>query len=244
MRLVARDYRTLEHVFAARYLTNKQIAALEYKPSTYSWCKERLAWMTENKFLGARKGLESQPYIYYLRLRGKRYVATLGGHSKDEIDKIAGVDGGLEPPMDHDLQVSSLYVRALLECRENGWQLHWRNARMLELKKLGVQPDAYLSVTTPVKTYEAFIEYTKVIPGAPELARKLAGYQRLYNGLKRGIPILWLADSQNGLQRLAEGVRKYLYNDYVMLGRYEDAHHYLTAFIWRWGSETVGFIAP
>jgi hypothetical protein len=141
--------------------------------------------------------------------------------------------------MNHDLALSDLYVKAVLECREHGWDLTWKNSRMLELKKLGVEPDAYLKVESPHGSREAFIEYTAVLPTRTELDKRLEAYQRLYERTGRTIPILWFATTASKLNWLRSSAGSCGCAAFGLV-----AEKYLSSSIWWWGSEQVRFIQP
>jgi len=200
-------------------------------------------------YVKKRKVHINEPDIYFLGLRGKRYIASLGGCSQQEVERIAGVSGGVaEAPvlmMGHDLTLSSLYVDAVLGCRRNGWELHWENSRMLEIGSLGVQPDAYLRVAGKGVSQQAFLELTAVPPTKAEMRDKLDGYRPLLEQMG-GCPILWLTTSRHKLEYLKREVAEWLYHDYVLLGLVEERSGFLTKPMWHWseGEELVRFIRP
>lgn len=241
--LTERDYQAVRHVYFARYLTNRQVCRLLYTPTTFSYCKQRIRYLYD---LGWLKKRATQPHemdIYYLGLKGRRWLEAQGSADASQVAGVRG-EGGLM--MSHDLTLSTLYVNAVLEARQFGWTLVWKSGRTLELEKLGVQPDAYVRVQGPKGVKEAYIEFTGVLPTADELAKRLWAYGSLYERLKKGIPLLWLTTSRSKLERLKRGLAGYTYQDYVLLGLIEDASAFLTKTMWWWckSTEMIGWIKP
>ena len=238
LHLIRRDCEALQALFAARYLTNRMICRLLYRPTTFSWCKQRLRYLFDAGYVRKRRVQVNEPDIYYLGLGGRRYIASLGEYARPEVDRIAGVSGvGAETPalmMGHDLTVSQLYVDAVLQCRQQGWALEWENARMLELRRFGVQPDAYLRVTGERIDKRAFIEFTAVMPTREEMRGKLNGYAALEEAMN-GVTILWFTTSKSKLEQLYQQVAEWEYADYVLLGLIEEEGEYLTQAMWKWG---------
>ena len=86
-----KDGLTLQAVFFARYITNQQICRLLYSPTTFSWCKQRLRYLYDQRYLAKRDRLPNQSDIYDLDRRGRNYIArTVEGYSQEQVDKIAG----------------------------------------------------------------------------------------------------------------------------------------------------------
>ena len=249
LHLIRRDCEALQALFAARYLTNRMICRLLYRPTTFSWCKQRLRYLFDAGYVCKRRVQVNEPDIYYLGLRGRRYIASLGEYARPEVDRIAGVSGaGAETPalmMGHDLALSQLYVNAALECRQRGWSLEWENTRMIELRRLGVQPDAYLRVTGERVDKRAFIEFTAVMPTREEMRGKLNGYAALEEAMN-GVTILWFTTSKGKLEQLYQQVAEWEYADYVLLGLIEEEGEYLTQAMWKWGGsgKLVRFVTP
>ncbi|MBC7255924.1 MAG: replication-relaxation family protein [Chloroflexi bacterium] len=246
VQITDRDLAIVEAVFRARYLTNRQIARLFFSEGAFSSCKKRIRYLFDKGYLKKRPAFPNEPDIYYLGLKGKRYIASLGEYTKEAIDRIAGVSGGeAEEPflmMRHELSLSQLYVNATLECRRHGWQLYWENSRMLELRRLGVQPDAFLRVGERA----AFLEFTAALPTREEMARKMAGYERLLEEVEGRAVVLWLTTSGAKMGQLWQGISKSLYPDYFLLGLIEEAGEFLTRPIWRWcrAEGKVAFLTP
>ena len=246
--LTRRDLGTIEAVFCARYLTNQMVQRLFYTPTTGSTCRQRLRYLFDAGYLRKRRAYPNEPDIYFLGLRGRRYIASLGEYSREEADRIAGVAGEGRAPMlmmEHELTLSTLYVNAVLECRKYGWELDWQNARMLERERLGVQPDAYIHLAGPTRTQAAFLEYTAVLPSRRELEGKLRRYVA-FRETHRTVMVLWLTTSRHHLKRLAAAVREDLYRDWFLLGMIDQAGDYLTDPIW-WHVERgsgVRFVTP
>ena len=251
VRLTQRDFGIVEAVFCARYMTNQLVAQLLFTPTTFSACKERLRRLFDLRYLNKRKAYVNEPDIYYLGLRGKRYIVALGEYSKEQVDRIAGVSGGRAAApflmMRHELTIAKLYVNARQECEKRGWSLRWRNTRMLELQKLAVQPDAWLEVSHGESCRLAYLEFTAVMPDQKELLAKVRAYQALWDKTGDPTPLLWLTTSRNKANHLREAAEQCDYRDYFLVGLLEDAGEFLTKPIWRWSEapgEMVQWIKP
>jgi len=250
IRLTELDFEMVEAVLDARYLTNQMMVRLFFKPTTFSWCKQRMRYLFDLRYLNKRRAYMNEPDIYFLGLKGKHYIVSLGGYTKEQVDKVAGVSGGrAKAPilmMNHELTVSKLYTNARLECREYGWDMRWKNTRMLELERLGVEPDAWIEVTNEDKHRQAFIEFTAAMPTKRELAGKIERYEGYWERTGQPIPVLWLTTSRSKANRLWEGVLQSIYEDYFLVGLIEDAGHFLTRSIWRWSEseEKVRWVSP
>ena len=251
IRFTQRDGLTVQAIFRARYLTNVHVRDLFYKPTTYSWCKQRLRYLYDKGYVTYRQASMSEPYVYYLALKGKRYVAS---HCTDwtyeQIAKIAGVRAKSEMVSDlmirHDLVLSDLYVAAQGQCWEHGWDLAWENARMLELRRLGVQPDAYLRIEKGERVLrKAFVEFTSAMPVYKEMKSKLAKYEPAIDKVPDAV-VLWLTTSQAKMEKLYRWTKDYRYREWIVFGLMEDQGHFLDEQVWiRHGSERrVGLIAP
>ena len=246
IRITARDLAIVESTFRARYLTNQQIAQLLFSPGAFSSCKKRVRYLFDRGYLRKRATYVNEPDIYFLGLAGKRHIVRLGEYPSPIVDRIAGVRGGEGEGhylmMRHELTLSQLYVNAALDCRQRGWTLHWENARMLELRKLGVQPDAYLRVGER----GAFLEFTGVVPTGVELGGKVEGYTTLLEALEGRALVLWLTTSKAKLGQLWRGISQGPYPDYFLLGLIDEATQFLTRPMWRWSEaeHPVAFIAP
>jgi hypothetical protein len=231
-------------------MTNQMIGQLFYKPTTFSTCKQRVRYLYDLKYLDKRMAFVNEPDVYYLGLRGKRYIVSLGEYSKEEVDRIAGVSGGeAEAPilmMEHELTLSRLYVSARLECAQHGWDLLWRNARMLELLKLGVQPDAWLQVSRGERSEQAYLEFTAVMPDKRDLAWKIERYRAHWEASDPPVPVLWLTTSRRKLNQLREAVAKSAYKDCFLFGLIDEAGPFLTGAMWQWSEseEMVQWIKP
>ena len=257
IRLTERDFKIVEAVFEARYMTNKMIARLFFKPTTFSWCKQRIRYLFDLGYLKKRKAYINEPDIYFLGLKGRRYIASLGEYPQEMVDKIAGVSGGSAAApflmMRHDLTLSSLYVNARLETRRYGFSMRWKNARMLELMKLGLQPDAFIAVGKGDKERAAFIEFTAVVPTKREMRRKIIGYEQYLESERcrqdlgvESVAVLWLTDSPSKVSRLAEAIWQSVYRDYFLIGLIDEATNFITSPIWKWSEsdEKVSWISP
>ena len=238
IRLTERDLRTVEAVFEARYMTNQLIARLFYKPTTFSSCKQRVRYLFDLGYLKKRKAQVNQPDVYYLGLEGKRHIVSLGQYTREEVNRIAGVggEGAVAPTLmlKHELTLSRLYVNARLECRGYGWDMHWKNTRLLEMERLGIEPDASTEVVNGQRSKQAFIEFTAAMPSAKELSQKVAGYEGYWERTENPTAVLWLTTSRNKINRLRETVSRSVYKDYYLLALIEDAARFLTGRIWWW----------
>ena len=116
---------------------------------------------------------------------------------------------------------------------------------MLELRGLGVQPDAYLRVTGERVDKRAFIEFTGVMPTREEMRGKLDGYAALEEAMD-GVTILWFTTSKGKLEQLYQQVVEWEYADYVLLGLIEEEGEYLTQAMWKWSGsgKLVQFVTP
>jgi hypothetical protein len=243
-----KDRLIVEAVFEARYLTNLMVQRLFFTPTTYSWCKTRLRYLYDRGYLKKRLAYQTEPDIYYLGLKGKRYIIKQAGLDKDFVDKVAGIPGAGEVTglqIRHDLTLSRLYVNARLECREHGWEMGWSNARVLELEKLGVQPDARITVSRGEKIKQAFIEFTNEPPKEAEMEGKLRGYEQYFDNVMPTV-VLWFTTSQNKANQIIKATQGYPYRSYVLVGLVEDASQFISRPIWRWSeAETkVQWIKP
>ena len=79
------------------------------------------------------------------------------------------------------LTLSALYTNATIEASDQGIHLTWRNGRMLELKKLGFQPDAFL-IATGARVVAGFVEFTSAFPDAKDLQAKIKAYEQYVQG--------------------------------------------------------------
>jgi len=246
IRPTGRDYAIVQAVFEARYLTNRQVCQLLFTPTTFSWCKQRLRYLYDLGYLRKRVAFPNEPDIYYLGLRGRRYIASTDtGYSAAEIDLIAGVSGGsAKAPvlmMNHELSLSSLYVNARLEAQRLGLEMRWKNARMLELLRLPMQPDGFIQVSRGEEKQAAFLEFTSVLPAEAELKAKVLAYEQYLEsrlcrqdlGVDR-VAVLWLTTSASKCERILKALAKSSYRDWFLVGLFEDAQNFITGNIWRW----------
>jgi hypothetical protein len=243
--LPQRQRASLEHIFLARYMTNDMIVDLVYKPTTFSWCKADLRNLFDWGYLKKRTVPLNHKDIYFLGLKGRHYIASLGEYARPAVDKVAGVPGGVEPPMDHDLTIARIYTAAVRQCRRYGYQLRWMNTRMLELARLGVQPDGYMRVIGERGAQEAFVEFTDAVPRFSELTDRLRAYRALWEH-DRPIPILWFTATRSKLEQLKRLVHPYIYRDYIALACIEDVDCFVTGEVW-WDCERrqrVRWITP
>jgi hypothetical protein len=239
LRLTPRDLEAVVAVFESRYLTNREIGRLLFAQEQSSLCRQRLRFLFDLGYLRKRAAGPNDPDIYYLGLQGRKYIAALGIWSRVQVDAIAGVSGEeTDAPqlmMEHELTLAHLYVNARLECRRHGWELAWKNTRMLELDKLGIEPDAWLDVACGSRHHEAFLEFTAAMPVASELSGKLSRYQAYWERTQHRAAVLWLTTTGAKANRLLEGIRASEYRDCFLVGLIEDAGSFLTRRMWRWG---------
>jgi hypothetical protein len=234
-----RDSETVQAVYRARYLTNRHIMWLLYSETTYSLCKQRVRYLFDKGYLAKRRTHQNARDVYFLGVKGRHYIEKALELPREYVAKVSGVGGRGDNPnlhLAHDLELSGIFVDLTIECRQHGWELYWENARQLELRRLGVQPDAYFRVGER----KAFIEYTAVMPSREEMERKLSGYESLLESLG-GAFVLWLTDSRSKLTQLKTWLRHFLYKDYVLLGLIGDKPR-LTGKVWQW-SEREGKVA-
>jgi hypothetical protein len=151
------------------------------------------------------------------------------------------------------LTLSWLYVNARLECRRHGWSMIWKNTRMLELMKLGIEPDAFLAVIQGDKKRAAFVEYTGVLPTASEMERKVAGYDAFLQARQcqhhlgvESITIMWLTTSCAKAAKLGHYLKRSSYPDYFLIGSIDESDQFLTSAIWQWTESTrrISWVKP
>jgi hypothetical protein len=248
IRLTARDLQAVVAVFEARYLTNRQIGRLLFGREDSSHARQRLRYLFDLDYVRKREAGPNEPDIYYLGLKGRRYVAAQGLCDRETADRVAGVAGDdVATPalmMSHELTLSGLYVSARLQCQRLGWGLHWRNARWLELERLGMQPDGWLAVYTgadpETPPRQAYLEFTAAMPTGPELRGKLARYRAYWERTRVPAAVLWFTTSRRKADALLEAIHQDPYRDCYLVGLIEDSAAFLTAPIWRWGDREPG----
>ncbi len=235
--LTERDKQVIEAVYEARYLTRSQIQQLFFGSATRA--KTRLRILYNNGWLRKREVGQNREDVYFLGVKGRHLIEERLKLQRDYVAKVSGVPGtgATLLYLDHELAISALYVALRLETRLHNWTLTWRNARQLELGKLGVQPDAYFQVKGQ-GTKEAFIEFTAVLPKPTEMKRKLEGYAEVWKK-RRPIPVLWLTTSKAKLSSLKRQA-----GEGILLGLYEDKGQLLTGKIWHYQGQQVAFLRP
>jgi phosphotransferase system HPr-like phosphotransfer protein len=146
--------------------------------------------------------------------------------------------------MNHELKLANLYVNASLECRKYGWQMEWRNTRMLELLSLGVQPDACIRVSKGDSEMEAMIEFTDALTDVPEIRRKVTAYEALLRA--RPVVTMWFTTSLSKAKTIRRLCNDSPYKDWFLIGEMEDRAEFLTSAMWLWSQPTdrVQFIKP
>lgn len=246
VRITARDLEVVQAVFEARYMTNRQIGTLFFSGADSSHGRQRLRYLFDLDYLRKRAAGPNEPDIYYLGLKGRRYLATLGSWSRAAVDRIAGVSGEeVATPalmMRHELTLSRLYVNARIECAAYGWQLQWKNTRMLEMEKLGIEPDAWIGLRGERDQRQAFLEFTAAMPSTSEMESKLTRYQAYWQKQEQALPVLWFTTSRSKANRLLESIRQSEYRDLFLVGQIEDASRFLTKPMWRWGDAEDGHL--
>jgi hypothetical protein len=188
-------------VHEARYMTKDLLYRLiwDSKESKHSYCKTKLRGMYENKHLDKRHTPANSPDVYYTGLQGRRLLAKAFGFEIDWLRRINGIPGDTETPnlqVRHDLTLSRLYVDARLECTSRGWEMEWKNGRILEVERLGVQPDGWIRVSRGEKAFAAYIEFTNQITTKEEVRRKVEAY-----GIQA---VLWFTTSQAKAKTIRE----------------------------------------
>ena len=225
-------------------MTLAQIARLFYTPTTFSYCKQRCRYLFDGGYLRKRRVNQNDPDIYYLGLQGRKHVASVSGWGRAEVDRLAGVSGSNRTTpalmMRHELTLSRLYVNARLECRAHGWSMQWKNTRMLEMERLGLEPDAWIGLSGRRGQREAYVEFTAAMPSHSEMAGKLSRYEDFWAARDKAVPVLWLSTSRGKANRLLEAIRRSEYRDCFLVGQIEDAGRWLTGTIWRWGDAEDG----
>lgn len=193
------------------------------------------------RYLRKRNAYMNEPDIYFLGLRGRRYIASLGQYSREQVDRIAGVSGGSSKApflmMNHDLMLSTLYVNARLECERYGWEMGWKNTRMMEMERMGIEPDAWIEVVNGDRSREAFIEFTAVVPTKRDLSARLEGYEEYWERTGKPVPVLWLTTTSSKLGRLCDAIMQATYSDFFLVGLIQDAEQFVTKRIWWWSEK-------
>lgn len=246
IRITERDLAVVQAVFEARYMTNRQIGRLLFGQADSSHGRQRLRYLYDLDYVRKRAAGPNEPDIYYLGLKGRQYIASQGAWARAQVDRITGVSGdNVATPalmMRHELTLARLYVNARLESRQYGWEMTWKNTRMLEMERLGIEPDGWIGLIHGAKTREAYIEFTAALPSAAEMESKLARYQAHWEGTQRGIPVLWLTTAARKANWLLEKIRTSEYRDCYLVGLIEDAGSFLTQRMWRWGDAEDGHL--
>ena len=258
VRLTKRDLQIVQAVFEARYLTNDMVCQLFFKPTTYSSCKQRMRILFDLGYVKKRSVHVNEPDVYFLGLKGRRYIASIDDeYGKAEVGRIAGVSGDKAGApilmMNHDLTLSQLYVYATLECRQHGLEMEWKNTRMLELVKLGIEPDALLQVSHGDSRRAAFIEFTSVLPDRGEMKRRLVGFDAYLQSRRcqsdfgvDDIAVLWFTTSPTKADRIKTSLRDSSYPDYFLVGVIDDAERFVTDPIWHWSESEppIRWVSP
>lgn len=235
IKLLPNDGAILRAVFEARYITAAHIARLLFKPTLEKWAYARLRALFDMKFLSKRLAFPNTADVYFLGLRGKHYFERLG-YERAWLDRVVGVAGS--DPVDtalwmpHDLTLSRLYVSARLEAQVHGWEVEWKNARVLEVENLGVQPDGWVRVSAHGRSASAYIEFTDEMPKRDELERKLEAYEPINS------KVLWVTTSETKLKKLKSAVEDPKYAFALI----DDCREWLTGPIWHWQGEVRSWI--
>lgn len=237
--LKPRHQEVLKHLYRARYLTINQVWEMMFTKGEKSYATETLRDLKTWGFVRTReRPTVSSPFVYYLGAKGKHWLVKEGYCELAEINQTAGMAGGWEPPMPHDLSLSDLYVAFIKQCAKQTWQGFWKNTRQIkrDIGKVRVEPDAWLKVVSPKGTATAMIEFTDVVPTTGEYRAKLRGYSHLYAAFEP-LPVLWFTTTLAKQNRLVGLARGWEYCDHLFFGLIEDRKDFLTANIYRWGSE-------
>jgi hypothetical protein len=250
IKFTERDRQTVMAVYEARYLTNQDVGRLFYRPTTQAHCRQRLRYLFDKGYLRKRVAYPNEPDIYFLGVRGRNFVAKELDMDTEDVNKVRGVSGGRAPLpmyfMRHELTLSRLYVEARLECRLWGWEMQWRNARMLQLEDLGVRPDAWIKVSHQARSRSAYIEFTNEVPPASEIDKRIGQYVGLWE--RRGVstPVLWFAPSAAKANTIGHRIIRNRYREHFLVSLIEDKRQFLTRPIWWWckSEEPISFIKP
>jgi len=159
MQLVARDLRILSRVYELRFVTRDHIQALEFAPTTASYCKRRLALLfhhayLDRTFIPLTPGFGATRPIYTLAARGARIV---GHELKTDLDWRASDKNRELYFLQHTLAINDFRICAILAAQRLGLSLDWvdeRTLRRREMKdyvsdpkrdgaKLAIVPDGY-----------------------------------------------------------------------------------------------------
>ena len=185
-------------------------------------------------YLRKRLTYPNEPDILYLGLLGKRYIQQTWGLEKEYVAQVAGTGTNAANPillMRHDLTLTGLYVKARHNCARRGWQLMWKNTRVLQWEALGVRPDAWLQVSEGERCIAAYVEFTDQLPSSREMARKSAGYEALF--AERGpTRVLWLTTSRTKAIWLHDRLAPTYYSACYYLALLDKAGDWLTDRIW------------
>lgn len=230
-KFIENDIPIIEAVFEARYITADQIIRLLFKPTLDSWGRERLRDLYDLGYLEKRLTYTNQPDVYLLGPEGRKHFKKLG---YERVSETAG-DVGNAPIdtllwMRHDLTVTKLYVNARLEAAKRGWEMEWKNARVLETDKLGIQPDGWIRVGKPGQMFEGYVEFSHQLTGREEIQRKIRHYQGRGN-------VLWFTTTEAKLKT----IQPYLDGHYAV-ALVEEAKEWLTAPIWLWQGQKRSWI--
>lgn len=224
--ITERDLSIVKAVFTARYLTLEMVGELFFSGRGGSSAKRRLRILFDQRFLDKRQANQNAPDVYYLGIRGVRYIeglvdeGSLSFLRKEAVRKLRGVSGkAQENPalfLSHELTLSRFYVSAVLESRRESLDLSYRSTRALELMNLGFEPDAFIDVTYvdgegKRRGKAAFVEFTQVLP---KDLKSYVGIRQEYleSGRCRhdfgagSISVLWFSTSAHKCQQILSAI--------------------------------------
>jgi hypothetical protein len=136
--------------------------------------------------------------------------------------------------MEHDLKLARILVHTICQTANFGVTVEWKNTRMLEMEKLGVQPDAWVSLTRNNKSKQAYIEFTSALPTKEEWKRKINGYELI---LDSTTPILWFTTSNQKINSIQKAVINSPIGSNVLVGLIENVGQFVTGKVW-WSGES------
>jgi hypothetical protein len=166
MQITARDIRVVRAVYKMRFLTREQVQALEFGPSTASYCKRRLSLLyhhgvLDRKFIPAIGSFGSTRAIYCLTRKGAELLAHQLAVSPADLAWRPALSERELYFLQHTLAINDFRICAILSARQSGLALDWTDERTLRRREmrdyvadpkargqnLTVVPDGYFTLT-------------------------------------------------------------------------------------------------
>jgi hypothetical protein len=218
-----------------RYATIEQVNGIVGTPTEVKYIGKLLDRLYRESYVQIRKRRNDERKVYFLWTRGKHWLIDQGLATPEELKKTAGVKGGLEHPIPHDLSLTDIFVHTYKQACELGYSFTWLNTRQVKLlyPYYSVEPDAWMSLGGSETTIEAFCEFTDDVYSASIMRQKLGHYGDLWRDTKP-LPILWFTTSLAKRRKLAMMIKDFAYKDYVYLGLMEDVGKYLKQGVFLW----------